>query len=218
MKTNWQPGHLGGDARENLVVLRQVFWQRLRAPIDRGVPAQSELGATDLNRRDIDRLVVDGKIGQPDQLLRIVHLFISRFHEIAADEVIDGRKTAGDRMPPGRALASARRMPASCAETLSMPTSRNSSKERACTKAVAQGRSRLAVPFNPGVAAEDAKPVPVEHLQPALDGNLPVRMLAEESADDLKPDRLLRGWRRRQYWGCKSGAESATDSRPIERL
>ena len=36
--------YLGGDARENLVELRQVFRQRLRAPIDHGIAAQPELG------------------------------------------------------------------------------------------------------------------------------------------------------------------------------
>src|SRR5580700_1534113 len=76
----------------------------------------------------------------------------------------------------------------------------------------------LAVLLDAGVIAEYAKARPVEHLQPALDRNLPVRMLAEEAADDGEPDRFVRSGSGRHVEGLVSGSHDLADGRTELRL
>src|SRR5713226_678687 len=91
-------GHLGRDACEHGVKLRQIFWQRLAASIDHGACAQTQLCAVDPGTRDFGGFVIDRKIWQPNELFGIVVRSVSGLHQIAADEVIDGRKSAGERV------------------------------------------------------------------------------------------------------------------------
>src|SRR5216684_3246809 len=105
--------NLGGNACKNFVKLRQIFWQGLTAPIDDGTCAQTKLRPVDRNRRNVGRLIIDRKIWQPDQLFGIVIRGAFGFHEIAADEVIDRRKSAGNGMSPGGASANIARRQAS---------------------------------------------------------------------------------------------------------
>ena len=94
----------GGDTREDFVELRQVFGQRLRAPINHGISPQPEFAPSYWSRYDVDRLVMDGKIGQSNQFFRIMRVGVRRLHQVAAEKIVDGRKSARDRMAPGRAL------------------------------------------------------------------------------------------------------------------
>src|SRR5215468_2047024 len=88
-------------------------------------------------------------------------------------------------------------------------------RERPLDEALAQRRGHLCLPvsFDARVIAEQTKLVAIEHFQPALDRDLPVRMLAEETADDAEPDRLVRRRRGRQRRWRKSGPHDATDER-----
>ena len=63
---------LASDAREHLVVLRQILEQRLRAPIGRRSRAQPQLLARHRRRRELQRLIVEADVGQSHQLFRIV--------------------------------------------------------------------------------------------------------------------------------------------------
>jgi len=50
----------------------------------------------------------------------------------------------------------------------------------------------LAVPFAAGVIAGHLKSIPVQHLEPSLDRDLPIRVLPEKPANDTQFDRLMR--------------------------
>ena len=97
-------GNLDCNARENFVKLREIFRQRLAAPIDNGACAQTHLLPINPTRRNIRRLVIDRRIRQSDKLFGIVTLCAWGFHEITADEVIDRRISTRDRVSPGTAL------------------------------------------------------------------------------------------------------------------
>src|SRR5215208_4934104 len=92
------------DARENTVILRQILIERLAAPEHRGAGAKAELRPTDLDWRNIERLVIDRQIRQPDQLFRVVLLAVGRFHQIAREVIIEGWESAGIGVAPGIAL------------------------------------------------------------------------------------------------------------------
>jgi len=57
-------GALGGDAREDVVVARQILEQRLAADIDGGVRAQAQIAADELAALGGLRLVIDREVGR----------------------------------------------------------------------------------------------------------------------------------------------------------
>ena len=59
--------------------------------------AQTELGACDRDRRELQRLVMEGDVGKPNDLFGIVLLALGRFDQFAAEEIVDGRHAAGLR-------------------------------------------------------------------------------------------------------------------------
>src|SRR5262249_22521377 len=75
-------------------------------------------------------------------------------------------------------------------------------RERPADEALAQSGRRLGlrVRARVGRIAEQPEPGAIELAEPALDRDLPVRMVTEESADDADPDGLfrLRRWRERR--------------------
>src|SRR5665647_2605287 len=66
-----------GDAREDLVVLRKVFVQRLPAPEHGGVGAKAQLLAGHRDRFGGHWLVIDRQVRQPDQFLGVAVLYTS---------------------------------------------------------------------------------------------------------------------------------------------
>src|SRR6202451_4702093 len=58
---------VAGDARKNLIVLRQIFGQRLGAPEHGGARPQAERRAIGGSWRRAGWLVIDRQIWQPDQ-------------------------------------------------------------------------------------------------------------------------------------------------------
>src|SRR5260370_18612232 len=76
----------------------------MTATKDDGACAKTQLCAVNPGKRSVGRFVVDRKIRQPNELFGIVIRSACGFHEIAADEVIDGRKSTGDGVSPGTAL------------------------------------------------------------------------------------------------------------------
>ncbi len=228
-------GYLGRDACEHSVKLRQIFWQGLTAPIDDGACAQTQLCAVNPGKRSVGRFVIDRKIRQPNELFGIVIRSACGFHEIAADEVIDGRKSTGDGVSPGTAL--------NCREPLGRQLRRQLvhpdfgknqnmrrvvqyrappgiERQRALYETVAQCRRcvGLAIPFGARVIAGHMKPIPVQHFEPSLDRNLPIRVLPEEAAYDTQPDRLVRARRVWQNGRRVSRSHDFADERPIQGL
>src|SRR6267378_1193682 len=59
---------------------------------------------------------------------------------------------------------------------------------------------------------------PVEHLEPSLDRNLPIRVLPEKTADDAQPDRFARA--RRVWQGSRrvSRGHNSAHEPPIQGL
>src|SRR5260370_35493360 len=97
---------LARDAGKYLIVLRQIFVQGLAAPIRHSARAQTKLLAVDRNRLDLDRLVVNSKVRQPDQPLAVMLLPIRRLHQVAAEVIVERRQSTGHGMPPGKGLNS----------------------------------------------------------------------------------------------------------------
>src|SRR5205085_12318271 len=92
------------DAREDLVMLRQILEQRLRAPIGRCVRPQPELLAGDRRGRQREGLVVESGVGKLHQLFDVMVLAVDRLDQFAAEEIVEGRKAAGLRMADVAAL------------------------------------------------------------------------------------------------------------------
>ena len=53
---------------------------------------------------ELQRLVVEGDVGQPHELFRIVAVAVRRLDQLAAEEIVDGREAAGLRMADVAAL------------------------------------------------------------------------------------------------------------------
>ena len=92
------------DARKNLIVLRQIFGQRLGAPEHGGAGTQTKRRAIGSGRRGVRRLVIDRQIGQPDQPLGVVLRAVGRLHQVAREIIVERRQAAGVGMTPGIAL------------------------------------------------------------------------------------------------------------------
>src|SRR6476660_3881290 len=92
------------DAREDLVVLRQILEQRLRAPIGRRIRPQPEFLAGDRRRRQRQRLVVKAGVGELHPLFDVMVLAVGGLDQFAAEERVEGRETAGLRMTDVAAL------------------------------------------------------------------------------------------------------------------
>ena len=156
-------------------------------------------------------------------------------HEIAADKVVDRWKAAGDGVSPGTALN--RRQPLGCQlrRYLVHPDfGKNQNmrgilqdrappgieRQRAPYETFAQCCRGVGfpIPFGARVIAGHLKPIPVQHLQPSLDGNLPVRVLPEKAADDAEPDRFARARRVRQGSRRVSRSHHSAHEPPIQGL
>jgi len=72
----------------------------------------------------------------------------SGFHEIAADKVIDGRTSAGDRVSPGTALTP-RALGSQVALTLSIPISGKSEREAGGARRRYLATARIERPAGP---------------------------------------------------------------------
>src|ERR1700730_15700206 len=59
---------------------------------------------------------------------------------------------------------------------------------------------------------------PVQHLEPSLDRNLPIRVLPEETADNAQPDRFARARRVRQDSRRVSRSHNSAHEPPIQGL
>src|SRR5712671_1905219 len=59
---------------------------------------------------------------------------------------------------------------------------------------------------------------PVEHLEPSLERNLPIRVLPEKTADDAQPDRFARARRVRQDSRRVSRSHNSAHKPPIQGL
>src|ERR1700686_4265518 len=123
--------------------------------------------------------------------------------------MVDGRKAAGDRVPPGSALhgreplrRQLRRYLVHADFGIDQDMRRvvqdrappRIQRQRALDEAFAQRRRHigLGIPLGAGMIAGYTKPGPVEPAEPTLDWNLPVRVPPEKPADDAEPDRLAR--------------------------
>src|SRR4051812_44457006 len=96
--------HLLRNSWKYPVEARKVLVERLRAPKLQGARTITEIRHFDRTRLPLGGLVVAGQIGKPDQALGVMILAIRRFHQIAADKIIERRKSTCRRMAPGVAF------------------------------------------------------------------------------------------------------------------
>src|SRR5215468_6452650 len=93
-----------GDARQDLVILRQIFIGGLKTTIDDRVSIQSKRVAGDRHRRSLGRLAIERKVGKANEALGVMLLSALGLHHLATEEVVERRKAARRRMAPGVAL------------------------------------------------------------------------------------------------------------------
>jgi len=162
-------------------------------------------------------------------------LSVLRLHQVAAQEIVDGRHAAGLGVAPGHALG--RRQPLrrqlrrhrihanfrieqhmgrvgadGVAPRRPRPAAHDKLVAERCR---AQGRRIL---HAAGVVAEDLEPLAVQAGEPAADQQLPNSMLEEEAADDADPDLFVRSRRRCQRHGRRQLGHDPADQRAVEAL
>src|SRR6202049_800222 len=93
-------GCLERNAGKDLIELRQIFEKRLAAPKGRSGSAQPEFRASQCDGRNLRRFIIDRQVGKSDQVFGVMFLSSRRLHQIAADVVVERRKSAGGRMSP----------------------------------------------------------------------------------------------------------------------
>src|SRR6266700_7160212 len=137
----------------------------------------------------IQRLIVNGKIRQPDQPFGIMVVRALRLHQIATEEVIDGWKSAGDRMAPGAALRCGK--PHTCElrrDTVHSDLGKDQhvrsvtldgsppviERQRTLHETIAETfrNSGLGIPFTAGVVAGHMKSSAIQLLEPTFERNL----------------------------------------------
>src|ERR1700730_2039880 len=137
---------------------------------------------------------------------------VGRLHQLAAEIVIDRRKSARVGMAPGSALDGGQAL---CSEPnrdrIHADVGMNQGvgrvvqdhvaptlhRQRPLYKAIAVARRLLGcgIFLNPGVITEDLKPPAVDLAEPAPNRNFPNGMLPEEPADNAKSYALVGPWR-----------------------
>src|SRR5215471_14204616 len=87
--------HLSRDPRENHIELGQVFVEGLAAPKSRTDRRPFESHGSIRQRRRRSRFVIDRQVGEQNQSFSVVLLAVGRFHQVAAEKIVQGWKPAG---------------------------------------------------------------------------------------------------------------------------
>src|SRR2546430_14297102 len=153
----------------------------------------------------------------------------------AVDEVTAWGKSSGDGLPPGRTWTPREPLGRElCRHLVHADFGENQNmgrvvqyrappgieRQRALDEMIAQcgGLVGLAIPLGARVIARHMKPIPIQHLEPSLDRDLPIRVLPDKPANDTQFDRLMRARRLWQDGRLVSRSHNFANKRAIQGL